>query len=609
MADPLSVAASVVGILAAAAQVTQTLTKIIKNVKDAPEQCRHTCTEVGNIRQILEQLQTFLIGTSKASRSRTSLILVEQVLVTLTSCVTTFSDLDVFVELLDSDIKMGLMDRLRWSMKAKDMSEIITRLQLQKTTITLILGILTCQSVIEAETKVDKLYEMIERTLESNETMAARLRDLEPKPIPRLSDIEREVVGQDLMPGSQGLEPDAVNRTTSGFGFEEILMQSRAYKRSVPANTEAYSISLVSTAGRSGSWTMLSGLSLSEISNIAILALPLYAHDISNNQHYSFDSVIFTSDNNACTSAGQIDLERPNSHTTFPVSLKGAWRNVWKGTRSNRPSDLKSQASDTRGVFGVPLRVSIHYQNVAISLIDQDGREYIYGYVPTIVAKCCVFLKNKGSKVENIIAVNGHPRRVRELEERFNSRKHRYGKGLVWNGYTVHDAAGVLLRYLKGLPEPVVPYDMYDQFVTGLSPSQHDELSRGPISGQDLAILNYQELIQRLPPINRQLLLYLLDVLAFLSMDKADNLMTAQRLAASLHPAIISKFGTISNDDHDAAQRVVSFLIESVGEGYLNVGEKIPVDAAASNVDRLGVVNNEDETGAADDASEMDIAT
>lgn len=60
----------------------------------------------------------------------------------------------------------------------------------------------------------------------------------------------------------------------------------------------------------------------------------------------------------------------------------------------------KLTAPDSRppqGIFGVSLRQSITYANVAISLIDEDGKSYIYGYVPIVVAKCGVFLKEKGS--------------------------------------------------------------------------------------------------------------------------------------------------------------------------------------------------------------------
>lgn len=50
-----------------------------------------------------------------------------------------------------------------------------------------------------------------------------------------------------------------------------------------------------------------------------------------------------------------------------------------------------------RGIFGVPLQESIKYANVAISLFNEEGESYIYGYVPIVVAKCGVFLKEKGA--------------------------------------------------------------------------------------------------------------------------------------------------------------------------------------------------------------------
>ena len=49
------------------------------------------------------------------------------------------------------------------------------------------------------------------------------------------------------------------------------------------------------------------------------------------------------------------------------------------------------------GIFGVPLQTSIRYANVAISLTNDKGENYVYGYVPIVVAKCGVFLKEKGT--------------------------------------------------------------------------------------------------------------------------------------------------------------------------------------------------------------------
>lgn len=44
----------------------------------------------------------------------------------------------------------------------------------------------------------------------------------------------------------------------------------------------------------------------------------------------------------------------------------------------------------------MPLIQSIPYANVAISLFNEHGESYIYGYVPIVVAKCGVYLKEKG---------------------------------------------------------------------------------------------------------------------------------------------------------------------------------------------------------------------
>jgi len=54
-----------------------------------------------------------------------------------------------------------------------------------------------------------------------------------------------------------------------------------------------------------------------------------------------------------------------------------------------------------QGIFGVPLQQSIRYANVAISLFNDDGQSYIYGYVPIVVAKCGVYLKEKGEAEAN----------------------------------------------------------------------------------------------------------------------------------------------------------------------------------------------------------------
>ncbi|KAK4242407.1 hypothetical protein C8A03DRAFT_40223 [Achaetomium macrosporum] len=240
----------------------------------------------------------------------------------------------------------------------------------------------------------------------------------------------------------------------------------------------------------------------------------------------------------------------------------------WKGFKL--PSKHQEQHEPRpQGIFGVPLRQSITYANVAISLVDEDGKSYIYGYVPIVVAKCGVFLKERATEVEGIFRLNGSEKRIKELKIIFDS-PDRYGKGLVWDGYTVHDAANVLRRYLNDLPEPVVPLDLYEKFREPLrgatKPGTAD--GEGPqfVEGFDMdaAIARYQQLITELPPLNRQLLLYILDLLAVFAAKSDQNRMTSQNLAAIFQPGMLSHPNhAMSPEEYRLNQCVIIFLIEN----------------------------------------------
>ncbi|EFW18244.1 hypothetical protein D8B26_005070 [Coccidioides posadasii str. Silveira] len=241
----------------------------------------------------------------------------------------------------------------------------------------------------------------------------------------------------------------------------------------------------------------------------------------------------------------------------------------WKQFKRNTKKD--ETAPQSAGIFGVPLNVSIKYANVAISLTGDDGKSFVYGYVPIVVAKCGVFLKEKATDVEGIFRLSGSAKRIKDLQEIFNS-PDRYGKGLDWTGYTVHDAANILRRYLNQLPEPIVPLDFYERF--------RDPLRRGhpqtQVDGEDEqsdntaaltreeAVLTYQRLIKELPPLNRQLLLYILDLLTVFASKSDLNRMTAGNLAAIFQPGLLSHPNhDMSPQEYKLSQDVLVFLIEN----------------------------------------------
>ncbi|KAI4130165.1 MAG: hypothetical protein LQ338_001873 [Usnochroma carphineum] len=141
--DPLSVAASIIGICTAAVQVNALLKGFIDSSKGAPASARHVLTEVTGIYACLNQLEIFLSGRQESSNSRRSLVMIEQVIVVFTDCVSMFSELEQTVESLKTNERMRVIDRVKWAAKEKAILNLLTRLQTSKASLTLMLNVLT----------------------------------------------------------------------------------------------------------------------------------------------------------------------------------------------------------------------------------------------------------------------------------------------------------------------------------------------------------------------------------------------------------------------------------------------------------------------------------
>ena len=141
MSDPLSVAAGVIGIVTAAAQISSLLVKFTAKVKNAPQQASVLLTEVSDTSRLLAQLQPFLLGFETPDQSRTCLLQVESVTTVLTGCVATFSELQEVLDNLELE-DMLLSDRLKWSRKKSTIGALLTRLQTHKASLSLMLNVL-----------------------------------------------------------------------------------------------------------------------------------------------------------------------------------------------------------------------------------------------------------------------------------------------------------------------------------------------------------------------------------------------------------------------------------------------------------------------------------
>ncbi|PPQ78763.1 hypothetical protein CVT26_005711, partial [Gymnopilus dilepis] len=220
-------------------------------------------------------------------------------------------------------------------------------------------------------------------------------------------------------------------------------------------------------------------------------------------------------------------------------------------------------------VFGKPLKESLKYASVQISTANANGELYVWGYIPVVVAKCGLYLKENATEVPGTFRVSGSNKRMRELQAVFETPP-RYGKSLDWKkeSYTTHDVASVFRRYLTQMPEPVIPYDMYHLF--------RDAIAKEPFN-QEEAIATYKSLIRRMPRPNQYLLLYVLDLLSVFARKSDKNLMTATNLAVIFRPGIISHPShEMSPQEHALSQKVLEFLIAQQDWFMLDISPPTP---------------------------------
>jgi hypothetical protein len=141
--DPLSVATAVIGLLKTARQVSAVIAKIASSKKHGSKEINDVKITVDTLRSVLLQLQLLLLNRARVDQKRASMILVEEVVVTLTACVMTFSDLDGCVKGLESDEGLGILDSVRWASKTSELKGYLLSLEAHKTSLALMVNILS----------------------------------------------------------------------------------------------------------------------------------------------------------------------------------------------------------------------------------------------------------------------------------------------------------------------------------------------------------------------------------------------------------------------------------------------------------------------------------
>uniref|UniRef100_A0A3B4CPP8 Rho GTPase-activating protein 29 n=1 Tax=Pygocentrus nattereri TaxID=42514 RepID=A0A3B4CPP8_PYGNA len=168
--------------------------------------------------------------------------------------------------------------------------------------------------------------------------------------------------------------------------------------------------------------------------------------------------------------------------------------------------------------------------------------------IPFIIKKCTSEIESRALNIKGIYRVNGAKSRVEKLCQAFEN-----GKDLVeLSDLYPHDISNVLKLYLRQLPEPLILYRYYNEFI-GLAKEAQSVLVEEAESAQsrpqgeepclsiDLnrIIFKIRDLLRQLPPAHYRTLHFLIAHLHRVTERAEDNKMTASNLGIIFGPTLI----------------------------------------------------------------------
>ncbi|XP_033016569.1 rho GTPase-activating protein 24 isoform X2 [Lacerta agilis] len=176
---------------------------------------------------------------------------------------------------------------------------------------------------------------------------------------------------------------------------------------------------------------------------------------------------------------------------------------------------IKRCFSFRKGIFGQKLEDTVRYE-----------KRYGNHLAPMLVEQCVDFIRLRGLKEEGLFRLPGQANLVKELQDAFDCGE----KPLFDRNTDVHTVASLLKLYLRELPEPVIPYAKYEDFLSCAKLLSKEE---------ETGLNELVKQVKSLPPVNFNLLKYICRFLDEVQSYSGVNKMSVQNLATVFGPNIL----------------------------------------------------------------------
>ncbi|KAL0085995.1 Rho GTPase activation protein [Phycomyces blakesleeanus] len=181
-------------------------------------------------------------------------------------------------------------------------------------------------------------------------------------------------------------------------------------------------------------------------------------------------------------------------------------------------NSVQPKASMIKGIFGAPLE----YAAMCGSTSFHPPLDLC---VPSPVHRCFTEIIKRGLYFEGIFRLSGAASEVSRLQDAFDQPP-TYGKYLDLTNYDIHSITSVVKKYLRNLPDSVIPMAVHEQFL------QTTEMCRSPVEAINLVAL----LIADLPVAHNHLLRYIFILVSHIREHETVNKMNPEALATVLAP-------------------------------------------------------------------------
>ncbi|KAM6913676.1 GEM-interacting protein isoform 2-T2 [Lycodopsis pacificus] len=168
---------------------------------------------------------------------------------------------------------------------------------------------------------------------------------------------------------------------------------------------------------------------------------------------------------------------------------------------------------------------------VDLSLLTGDGP----GDVPFVVLLCTSEIESRALSIQGVYRVSGSKPRIQKLCQAFEMQKEQ----VDLSDHSPHDITSILKHFFKELPEPLLTFDLYNQFITMGKTIQHlNEREPTPDTNDTMDItLSLQKLLQKLPPYCFSTLRHMMSHLQIVSEN--DNKMSPSNLGIVFGPTLL----------------------------------------------------------------------